>query len=132
MDALLKNMVRIGVISSVNPKDMKARVLFEERDVVSAELDIVVQGSLHNTSYWLPQINEQVLCLFLATGNQKGFILGSLYNKTDVPKINNVNKIRHDFKDGSFVEHDHTTGDMLVQATGNVTIKARKITLVEE
>ncbi|HEY4622915.1 MAG TPA: hypothetical protein VIH12_03590, partial [Solibacillus sp.] len=62
---------------------------------------------------------------------QKGFILGSLYNKTDVPKINNVNKIRYDFKDSSFVEHDHATGDMLVQATGNVTIKARKITLVE-
>ncbi|MFD2087823.1 hypothetical protein ACFSND_21905 [Brevibacillus brevis] len=78
----MKNILRVGIVSSVDERDATARVVFGDReDVVSYNMDILSRGSFLQKDYWLPDVNEQVWCLFLPTGNADGIILGSTYNQ---------------------------------------------------
>ena len=83
---VLRNLARVGIVSSVNPADMTARVTFPDRDdLVSADLYIITTGSQDTKVYWLPYVGEQVVCLFSANDNNltEGYILGTMYNSKD-------------------------------------------------
>ncbi|MER1986572.1 MAG: phage baseplate assembly protein V [Solibacillus sp.] len=78
--------VRIGIVSSVNLKAGTARVFFPDRDEsVSPELYVIQTNTLKQKSYWMPDVDEQVVCLFLSTGQETGFIVGSYYSEADAP-----------------------------------------------
>ena len=82
----LKNLIRVGKVSSVNGKTCRARVTFPDKDdLVSDELAVLQIGANGTEGYWVPEVNTQVLCLFLpnASGNglNAGFILGAYYSK---------------------------------------------------
>ena len=76
----LKNMLRVGRVSSVNGTNCTARVTFPDKEgLVSAELPVLQVGSLGTRGYWVPEVNTQVLCAFLPNpsgrGINQGFIL---------------------------------------------------------
>lgn len=55
---------------------------FRDMDnTVSDELPLLNTGSLYCKEYWLPAVNEQVVCLMIpnpgGTGNSEGVVLGS-------------------------------------------------------
>ena len=123
MDPVIKNMVRVGIISSVNPDTCTARVAFKDKAAtVSYDLPILVRGSFQVKDYWLPDPGEQVLCTFLPSGNAQGFILGSLYSKTDTPPVVDANKRHISFPDGTTLEYDRATHTLKVDATGPINI----------
>ena len=65
----LRKCIRIGTVSSINPKDHTARIVFEdEGHNVSYDLPIIVPNTYDNSDYHMPDINEDVLCLFLPDG----------------------------------------------------------------
>lgn len=68
----LKDMVRIGVVSSVNTAKMTAKVKIEELGIITADLKIVQQSS------WIPHVGQWVLCIFKPDGEGDGFILGGV------------------------------------------------------
>ncbi|MFD2084386.1 hypothetical protein ACFSND_03970 [Brevibacillus brevis] len=69
----MKNILRVGIVSSVDERDATARVVFGDReDVVSYNMDILSRGSFLLKDYWLPDVNEQVWCLFCRQGMQMG------------------------------------------------------------
>ena len=77
----IKSLIRVGSVSSVNPANGTARVAFEANDDnVTYELPVLTRGSKANKDYWIPDIDEQVVCLFLPNtsgrGVCQGFILG--------------------------------------------------------
>ncbi|MDX5091601.1 phage baseplate assembly protein V [Lactobacillus crispatus] len=115
MDPLLKNLVRVGIVSSVDYQKGTAKVAFEDRDdMVSPDLQILGKNSYSNKDYWLPEPEEQVLCLFLPNGNAQGFILGSLYNDEDKLPIKNKNKRHVRFGDGTFIDYDRETHTLTI------------------
>ncbi len=125
----IKTLARIGIVSSVNASNCTARVTFPDKDnLVSAELPIITRGSQNDKDYWLPDINEQVLCLFLpnASGNgvNNGFILGTFYSNADTPAESATGINSMHFADGSIVKHDRSTGNITIKATGNIDIIA--------
>lgn len=125
MDPILKNIVRVGLVSKVNPEACSARVIFQDRsDVVSYDLPILVRGSLENKDYWLPGSGEQVVCLFLPSGNAQGYILGSVYSKKDKPPVADSNKRCLKFSDGSTLEYDRNTNTLTINAVGPISIVA--------
>lgn len=94
---ILKNLVRVGKVSSVNTSAGTARVYFEDKggmisgelivlrrtpkvQVVSAKVDdedgknVNVQLSVKP---WMPTVGEMVVCLYLPNG-EDGFILGGV------------------------------------------------------
>lgn len=121
----IRNISRVGIVSSVNPADMTARVTFPDRDdLVSADLHILTTGSQDTKVYWLPYVGEQVLCLFCVNDNNltEGYILGTMYNNKDTPPANGQGVRAVKFADGSTVINDN--GAITVNATGSVTINA--------
>lgn len=125
MDPILKNIMRVGTVSSVDPGKCTARVTFADKaEVVSFDLPVLVRGSLQNKDYWLPDPGEQVVCLFLPSGNAQGFIIGSLYSEKDVPPVGDQNKRHIKFSDGSFIEYDRSEHKLVIDIKGSVEIVA--------
>lgn len=129
LEARLNNIIRIGVVSSLNIEDCTVKVVFQEFDnsLVSYDLPVMVKQSLQNKDYYLPDVNEQVICIFLATGLESGFVLGSLYNEEDKPVVNNANKRSVTFSDGSYIEYDRENHELNISAkninlTGDLNI----------
>jgi phage baseplate assembly protein V len=106
---LMRKWIDVGTVSSIYPERCTARVFFEDKNMVSKELPIVVRGAQDNKDYWMPAIGEQVLCLFLPNGNGEGFILGAIYNDEDLPPVQNEKKRHIQFEDGAFFEYDPNT-----------------------
>ena len=82
----IKNIIRIGRVSSIDVNTNTARVAFSDKDdLVSGNLMIVNRGSMVDKDYWIPDIDEQVLCLMLPNnsgqGLNEGFIIGSFFSK---------------------------------------------------
>lgn len=125
MDAVLKNLARVGRVSSTNPANATVRVVFEDREnMVSYDLPVIVRQSMRSKDYWLPDVGEQVLCLFLPSGNAQGFCLGSFYSEADAPPVNNRNKRHVRFDDGTSIEYDRSTHTLTIHAVGSVNITA--------
>lgn len=97
----LKNIVRKGIVQSVNQEAMKARVKFGDKGgIISGELHILVthriivpteketQGNTTKTeeghsheayiTEWIPDIGEMVVCFMIPDGDGEGYILGKV------------------------------------------------------
>lgn len=131
---VIKNLIRLGVVSSKNPSTMTVRVVFDGKEnLVSAELPVLNRGSQQVKDYWLPDVGEQVVCLFLPNSNgngvNEGYVLGSHFSTQDAPVKTGDGIRRIDFGDGSYVEHDRSSGNLTIHATGVVTITGAEIRL---
>ncbi|WP_286677091.1 phage baseplate assembly protein V [Aminobacterium sp. EBM-42] len=134
----LNNILRVGTISSANAEEGTVRVLFRDKDsMVSYDLPVLVRQTLRNKDYFIPDVGEQVLCVFLPNGMEQGFCLGAMYNAKDKPTIGDPNKRRIDFEDGTWIEHDrssgattvHSTGDIVIESESHITLQAPRIDL---
>lgn len=126
----VKNMIRIGKISSVNGTDCTARVTFGDKDnMVSAELPIITIGSKQTKAYWLPEVGTQVLCIFQpnasGSGISKGFIIGAFYSTQDAPVEKNADVRSVTFADGSFIRYQN--GNIEINATGKLLLKGATV-----
>lgn len=127
----MRQLIRIGIVSSVNPKNCTAKVLFEDQDeAVSYDLFVINHNTQDNQDYWLPDVNEAVLCLFLPIGIETGFIIGSYYSDVDKPADNDQNVRSMVFADGTRIEYNRNTHKLKVSCVGDieVTCKNAKIT----
>ena len=129
----IRDVFRIGRVSSVNGTNCTARVTFPDKDdLVSAELPIIVIGSKGTQGYWVPEEDTQVLCCFLpnpsGSGLNEGFILGAFYSQQDPPedKDKNVRSIR--FPDGSYFHFDGK-GTIHIHASSHLILTAPRIDL---
>jgi phage baseplate assembly protein V len=125
VENVLQNLIRVGRVSSINPEKATVRVLFEDKDnLVSYDLPVIVPQTMKNKDYYMPDIGEQVLCIFLPNGIQEGFCLGSFYSEKDKPAENNPNIRGVTFEDGSKITFNRKTKTLEVYAKGVVNIKA--------
>ncbi len=91
--AALEQIVRVGTVSSVNAAERTARVKFSYLgDMVSGNLRVmqhyacaveVTTDQAHNhpdtyTTFWMPEVGDTVLCLYLPVFNGDGVVLGVL------------------------------------------------------
>ena len=84
--AAYEDILRIGTVVSVHPERHRVRVRFTDKnDMVSDELPVLVPGSLKNKGQCLPDETELVLCAFLPSGEEAGFVVGSFYSEADLP-----------------------------------------------
>ena len=132
---ILRNLIREGIVSSVNAKDCTIRVTFPDKDdFVSAELKVVCNGSGKNKDYWLPDVDESVVCLFLPNsknGNNVGYCLGTVYNAKDRPPAADQNKRIIRFSDNTSIEYDRATHQLSINCVGDIVVNGRNIYLNE-
>lgn len=131
----IKRLIRVGTVSSVNAAAGTVRVAFAAQDdMVTYELPVITRGSRSNKDYWLPDVDEQVLCLFLPNTSGRGicdgFVLGTFYSSVDAPVENSGDVHAVKYGDGTIIKHDRSTGKLTINATGDIDIIAGgKITI---
>ena len=131
----IKRLIRVGTVSSVNAAAGTVRVAFAAQDdMVTYELPVITRGSKNNKDYWLPDVDEQVLCLFLPNTSGRGvcdgYVLGTFYSSVDAPVENSGDVHAVKYGDGTIIKHDRSTGKLTINATGDIDIIAGgKITI---
>lgn len=141
---LMEQLIRVGTVSSINAENATARVQFKDRNgVVSYDLRVLVKNSLSQKDYWMPDVSEQVLCLFLPIGIERGYIVGSFYSTVTTPPATEKTIRKVEFEDGTMVEYDRgahklqidipeSAGEVVINCAGSATINSPKIDLGEE
>lgn len=120
----LGSIIRLGEVSSVNAEKGTACVVFDDDDgVVSAELPVLHRNTFSNKDYSMPDVGEDVLCLFLPNGLEDGFILGSIYAGEVTPPENTIDKRTVVFSDDTRVSYDRAE-HVLTVSIGDTTIEA--------
>lgn len=98
-----ENMLRVGVVSSIDANKKTARVIFPDSgDMVSGWLYVLQRptktdsqgshrhtdslggnttysgGHTHTTKEWMPAVKDRVLCLLMCGTETDGYILGAI------------------------------------------------------
>lgn len=73
----LKDIVRVGIVSSVNAGNMTARIKIQDQGIVTGDLKIV-ENPPKGLEAWIPKVGQWVLCIFKPDGEGDGFILGGI------------------------------------------------------
>ena len=123
----LSRLIRIGEVSSVDFVKGTARVVFDDYDgMVSGDLPVLQFNTIGNQDYHMPDIGEDVLCLFLPNGTVEGFIIGSFYAGEIIPPETTGEKRTVVFLDGTRFSYDRTTRQF------DIEIDQTKITATAE
>lgn len=121
----IKNLFRNGTVTAIDETGQRVRVTFDDLDdTVSTWLQVAARGAHRDDDYWLPDIDEQVCCLFMPTGNAEGYVLFSVRDEAHAPKAGKTGRRYIRFADGSCVEHDRATSTMTIVCTGPINIIA--------
>lgn len=93
IEAALKNMVRVGTVTSVDNDKRTARVKFQDTGYESGELYVLANrpyipdyegpqqtedGGKLKIKPWMPKVNAVVLTLYVPIKNGDGYILGEI------------------------------------------------------
>jgi len=115
---------RIGIVVAVDEKKAIARVRWTDIDgEVSYWLPIMQKKTLKDKEYWLPDINEHVVCL-IDENAEEGVILGAIYSDADAPPVQDKNKYHIKFEDGTTIEYDKSEHKLKANVKGDIDVKA--------
>ena len=88
-----EDIVRVGLVSSVNRDTGMVRVTYPDRDrEVTPELPVFKMGS----EYQMPEVNDMVLVLHLSNDSSMGIVMGGFWNDEGLP-ISGKDVFRKDF-----------------------------------
>jgi phage baseplate assembly protein V len=121
-------MLKYGIISEVDAPKGRARVNFQEDEIVSDWLPISVPGSLGNRYEFWPEVNMHVWCI-MDDNSENGVIGGALYDDGNTPEVGDVNKSVVKFKDGTTVTYDTDASTLVIECVGDVTIQCVNATI---
>lgn len=141
LQSIVMNLFRVGVVTEVEDKS-RVRVKFEDRDdLPSYSLQVIQMNSKDNKDYWLPDIDEPVLCLFLPIGIEQGFVVGAYYPDTLESPETSKDVRSTTYKDGTVVRYDREahsmtidipeSGNLAITVNGPVTVNAPQIDIGE-
>lgn len=128
----MAEMFRVGVVNSINPANGTARVIFpDDDDVVSYDLQVLHRNTYRNKDYNMPDVGEDVLCIFLANGVADGFIIGSIYAGDRKPPEITEDKRTVVFSDDTKVSYDRELHNLSVEMQGTKITANRKMVTID-
>lgn len=106
--------IRLGKISSINYKEGKARVIYEDRDQsVTSELPFLAW------QYHMPKIDDLVVVACFSNGTVSGVILGSIFGLANKPYQGAKGLFRQEMsctKNQAVLEYSEKTKTLLIRA----------------
>lgn len=115
---LVRNLIRVGKINSVNAAAGTVDILFEDKDN-----QIISDLPLMASEYDIPKIGQQALCLFLGNDIEQGFCLKTFYSDVHHPPVANEKIYRKQFSDGTFIEYKKDSSELIIQSSKPLTVK---------
>ncbi len=127
----LSKLIRIGEVSSVDYAKGTARVAFDDYDrVISYDLPVLQPNTFNNKDYRMPDIGEDVLCIFLPNGTVEGFIVGSFYAGEVTPPESSGDFRTVKFSDGTIIKYDRAKHELTAQIEQTKIVANRENVLV--
>lgn len=124
IEEALNNIVRVGTVVNRDPANYRCRVEFKDNDgLVSYWCQVLALRSYKDKYFWIPEIDEMVLCIFLPFGHEQGFIVGSIYNQKDNPPAKNKELVMENRKD---IEITSTEEGIYITAEKSIYITSKK------
>lgn len=121
----IKNIFRIGSVTAIDEVNQLVKVTFDDLDdTVSPWMQVATRGAYKDDDYWIPDIDEQVQCMFMPTGNAEGYVLFSVRGTNNAPKAGKFGRRYVRFGDGAIVEYDRESSTMTINVPGAVNITA--------
>lgn len=124
LEEFRKNILRVGVVVERQVSGCRVRVQFPDNSgLVSYWCQVAVMKSHLDKHFWLPDLDELVLCAFLPYGHEQGFVLGALYNAEDrVPEEATADRMVLKDAGQNIIMMDRITGKIRVWARTCVEI----------
>lgn len=128
----IAQLARVGFVTARQPERHRVRVEFRDTvtaPLVSGWLPVLAPRASADMAFDLPDVGDQVLCLFLGNGLEDGFVLGSMYG-AQKPPVSSGDKFHRTFSDGTTLEYDRKAhkltasvkGDVEAHVTGNIEV----------
>ena len=130
------NIIREGIVSTVDPETMTATVIFPDKDnTVSGPLKIGTQGSREDKMAWLPLPGDPVACVMKqnnTTSLNQGFIICTFFNEQNKPPDDiGTGKRILNFGDGTKTTYDKNSHELRIDCVGKIYINGSEIHLNE-
>ncbi len=122
--------IRLGRVSSVDYKSGMARVTYRDKDD-SVTINLPMMN--FNSEYRMPEPGQDVVVAHLSNGSSRGVLLGTVWNKKNIPAETGEEIYRKDFsreKDAAYVRYSDGTGEYLVKAA-NVHVNGVNKTVLD-
>lgn len=123
---VLAQTIRVGFVTARQPETMRVQVELKDtvtQPLVSAWLPVLCPRASGDLAYDLPDVGDQVLCLFLPYGLEQGFVVGAMYGKAS-PPVTSGDKWHRKFSDGTVLEYDRAAHKLTAQVQGDVMVTA--------
>lgn len=111
---LLRNLIRIGTVSAVNPDDGLCRV--DTGNNTTSWLHWLTARAGKTRSWNAPSVGEQVLILCLGGELDTGFVLPGIFSDDNPAPSASADALHWSFPDGAVIEYEPATGAL--KATG--------------
>lgn len=116
--------LQFGTVAEVDDKKHMVRVDLPALENLQTDwLPVVTMGAGGNQFYCLPDVGALVVCVLDARG-ESGVCLGAIYNDADpVPATSRDIHVLQ-YSNGTRIQHNRKTGDVLIKTSGVVTVDA--------
>jgi phage baseplate assembly protein V len=118
----INNIFRVCEVVETDPKLCLVRVKLPDTDeLVSGWLQVVQQQTLKNKNYFMPDIEELVVCIFLGYGPIAGFVIGAVYSEdVDTPPYDGQDIYYTEYDDKTLLQYDREKHEITGNIKGNV------------
>ena len=121
--------LQFGTVAAVDAARHTLRVTLPALENLQTDwLPMLTPAALGNRFYSLPGVGALVVCLLDAQG-ESGAVLGAIYNDADPTPASNADLHVLQYSNGTRIEHDRSTGNVLVKTSGKVLVQANEATI---
>ena len=133
--------LRWGTVTGVDEREGSAKVqISDAENFVSMPLRVLQRRTLKDQHQELPDLGEQVACLFAGQGPEQGLVLGAVYSTKDPAPGKPPQVWYRRFQDGTELEYDRqahslsiaVNGDISIRASGVIKLNAAQISVQED
>jgi len=121
-------MIRFGNITEIDATKGRARVHFEEDDLVSDWLPMTVKSSKANKHESWYDVGDFVACM-MDQHTEDGVIVGAIYDDNNTPPIGNKDVEAKTFSDGTVIKYDRSSSTLTIECVGEVTVQCTNATV---
>ena len=107
--------IRFGKVSSIDYASGMVRVTYKDKDD-SVTMPFAMLN--YNDEYRMPKVGEQVAVAHLSNGSSRGVILGTQWNKKNLPHESGESIYRKDFsrkRNAAYIRYDDKSGEYLIK-----------------
>ncbi|MDY4347969.1 phage baseplate assembly protein V [Pectobacterium brasiliense] len=119
---LLRNIIRVGVVTHVNTADALCRV--QTGEMTTGWLNWLTRRAGRSRDWWAPSIGEQVLILSIGGELDTAFVLPGIYSDDNPAPSASADAYHVTFPDGAVIEYEPDTSALTVSGIKTATITA--------